>query len=121
MARSKCRYRKFGWLRNYALLHLQDELAALEDELADFDRWDFSDGDPRRLVSRRVDYERPDSRRREIMAIVHSKLKEYGTLTALLPVSNFELMQYQTKRCCEHKRFRPSKDLRGDLKETCII
>ena len=80
------RFRKFGWLRNYALLHLQDELAALEDELGDFDKWNFRDGDPRLLVSRRLDYGRPDSRRREIMASVHSKLKEYGTLTAPSPV-----------------------------------
>ena len=75
------RYRKFGWLRNYALLHLQDELAALQDELVDFDKWDFRDGDQKRLISRRLDYGRPDSRRREIIAAVHSKLKEYGTLT----------------------------------------
>ena len=75
------RFRKFGWLRNYALLHRQDELAALQDELVDFDKWDFRDGDQKRLVSRRLDYERPDSRRREIIANVHCKLKEYGTLT----------------------------------------
>lgn len=78
------RYRKFGWLRNYSLLHLQDELAALEDELVDFDKWDFRDGDPKQLVSRRLDYERPNSRRKEIMTSVHSKLKEYGTSTASL-------------------------------------
>ena len=72
---------KFGWLRNYALLHLQDELAALQDELVGFDQWDFRDGDPRRLVSRRLDYDRRDSRRREIVAAMHCKLKEYGTLT----------------------------------------
>ena len=77
----KSRFRKFGWLRNYALLHRQDELAALQDELVDFDKWDFRDGDQKRLVSRRLDYERPDSRRREIIATVHCKLKEYGTLT----------------------------------------
>lgn len=82
MAELQSRYRKFGWLRNYALLHLQDELAALQDELVEFDKWDFRDGDQRRLVSRRLDYERPDSRRKEIIASVHSKLEEYGTLTA---------------------------------------
>ena len=75
------RYRKFGWLRNYALLHLQDELAALQDELVEFDKWDFRDGDQKRLVSRRLDYGRPDSRRKEIVAAVHCKLREYGTLT----------------------------------------
>lgn len=70
-------YRKFGWLRHYSLLHLQDELAALQDELVDFDKWEFRDGDPKQLVSRRLDYERPNSRRKEIIASVHSKLKEY--------------------------------------------
>ncbi|KAL9075474.1 MAG: hypothetical protein Q9161_001546 [Pseudevernia consocians] len=70
-------YRKFGWLRNYALLHLQDELVALQHELAEFDKWEFRDGDQRRLLSRRLDYERPDSIRKEIVAKVHSKLKEY--------------------------------------------
>ena len=47
----------------------------------DHDKWDFRDGDYKRLMSRRLDYERPDSRRKEIMATVHGKLKEYGTLT----------------------------------------
>lgn len=70
-------YRKFGWLRNYALLHLQDELAALQHQLVEHDKWEFRDGEQKRLVSRRLDYERPDSVRREIVASVHSKLKEY--------------------------------------------
>ena len=83
-AKLSSRYRKFGWLRNYALLHLQDELAALQHELVEFDKWEFRDGDQKRLVSRRLDYERADSRRKEIVASVHSKLKEYGTLTASL-------------------------------------
>lgn len=80
-AKLSSRYRKFGWLRNYALLHLQDELAALQHQLVEHDKWEFRDGEQKRLVSRRLDYERPDSVRREIVASVHSKLKEYGTLT----------------------------------------
>ena len=48
----------------------------------EFDKWDFRDGDQKRLVSRRLDYERPDSRRKEIIAAIHCKLREYGTLTA---------------------------------------
>lgn len=89
-------FRKFGWLRNYALLHLQDELAALEDELADFDKWNFRDGDPRLLVSRRLDYGRPDSRRPEIMASVHSKLKEYDE--ALLRAQKIEAIKRPSER-----------------------
>ena len=75
------RYRKFGWLRNYDLLHMQDELAALQNDLVKFDKWEFRDGDQRRLVSRRLDYEYPDSRRKEIITAVHRKLQEYGALT----------------------------------------
>lgn len=48
----------------------------------EFDRWEFRDGIPKRLNSRRRDYEGPDSRRKEIIASVHNKLKEYGMLTA---------------------------------------
>lgn len=75
-------YRKFGWLHNRALLHLQDELSELEQELQDLDRYDFADGDPTRLISRRHDYgiigaEKP-SERRELIRCINTKLKEYG-------------------------------------------
>lgn len=79
-------YRKFGWLHNYALLHLQDELAELQDDLETLDKWDFSDGNPTLLVSRRLDYERHESIRKEIMAKLHDKLAQYGKLR-LSPLS----------------------------------
>ena len=77
------RYRKFGWLRNYALLFLQDELAHLQEELKGLDKWEFRDGNQTLLVSRRHDV-RPNSYRKEVIAAVHSKLKEYGILMAPL-------------------------------------
>lgn len=73
-------YRKFGWLHNYALLHLQDELAELQAELERLDEWEFKDGDLTRLVSRRLDYGRPKAPRRELMRKIHAKLAEYGML-----------------------------------------
>ena len=71
-------YKKFGWLHNYALLHLQDELNELQEELESFDQWEDRDGEPRRLTSRRLDYGRPESRRRELMISIHQKLQQYG-------------------------------------------
>lgn len=75
-------YRKFGWLHNYALLHLQDELTELQDELESLDEWEFSDGNPTMLNSRRLDYDRPRSRRKELVASLHAKLAQYGELRA---------------------------------------
>ena len=56
----------------------------LQDELTIFDKWELRDGDLKRLTSHRMDYESQDSRRKEIMAAVHEKLKEYGMTTILL-------------------------------------
>ena len=71
-------YKKFQWLHNYALLHLQDELSELQAELEAFDQWEDRDGEPRRMASRRLDYGRRDSRRRELMGQIHQKLEQYG-------------------------------------------
>ena len=73
-------YRKFGFLRNYALLHLQDELVEIQEDLERLDRWEFSDGDPKKLVSRRRDRAVGDSRRQELITKAHVKLKQYGKL-----------------------------------------
>ena len=56
--------RKFGWLHNYALLYLQDELVEQQDEIESFDRWESRNGDPTKLVSRRKDHAFRDSRRK---------------------------------------------------------
>jgi len=74
-------YRKFGWLHNYALLHLQDELAELQAELESLDLWEERDGDIHRLVSHRLDYGRPKAPRRDLMGKIHKKLAEYGMST----------------------------------------
>ena len=71
-------YRKFGWLHNRLLLHLQDELSVLEEELEDFDKDEAINS---RLVyqrSRRKDELRPDSKRRIMLEVIKEKLEEYG-------------------------------------------
>ena len=75
-------YRKFGFLHHYALLLLQDELAELQDDLERFDRWEFSDGDAKNLISRRKDYAVGDSRRKQLITKLHSKLAQYGRSVA---------------------------------------
>ena len=72
-------YRKFGWLHHYALLHLQDGLAEIEEELERLDTWESKKGDPSKLVSRRTDYAYKDSRRKELVEKLHDKLAQYGT------------------------------------------
>ena len=99
-------YRKFGWLRAYALLHLQDEIAELEEDLQRLDRWEFSDGNDLMLASRRNDYSRENgSRRKEIVGEVHRKLAQYGKLRypSSVPIFEYDLILFQTKRSCERK------------------
>lgn len=71
-------YRKFGYLRNYTLLHLQDELSALQGELEGLDEWEATDGDPTMLISRRRDYADEESPRKELIEKIHQKLAQYG-------------------------------------------
>lgn len=73
-------YRKFGWLHNYALLYLQDELTELQNDLESHDRWESRDGDPQLLISRRLNH---DSRRKELIAALHSRLAQYGKLSQI--------------------------------------
>ena len=73
-------YRKFGWLRNYAQLHLQDELVEIQDQLERIDKWEVKEGDYRTLLSRRRDYRKNDSERKELVQKIHSKLAQYGGL-----------------------------------------
>jgi hypothetical protein len=49
-------YRRFGYLRNYLLLHRQDEISALEEEMNALDKQHERD-DPYRLCSRRYEEE----------------------------------------------------------------
>lgn len=74
-------YRKFGWLHNRVLLHLQDELVDLEGQLEDFDKWEALTGNPTKLLCRRLDDAVPEeSERRTMLKLCHEKLDEYGKL-----------------------------------------
>lgn len=72
-------YRKFGWLHNRLLLHLQDELQVLEEQLEKFDKDEAVDSKPIYQRSRRRDYHRPDSKRAVMLKLIKEKLEEYGT------------------------------------------
>ena len=70
--------RKFGWLHNYALLYLQDELVEQQNEIESFDRWESRNGDSTKLVSRRKDHAFRGSRRKELVGTLQVKLAQYG-------------------------------------------
>lgn len=55
-------------------------MAEIQDDLERLDRWEFSDGSPRRLISRRKDNASDDSRRKELVDKLHGKLAQYGML-----------------------------------------
>ena len=72
-------YRKFGWLHNRVLLHLQDELVDLEGQLEDLDKWEVLTGNPAKLGCRRLDDAAPEeSERRKLLIACREKLTEYG-------------------------------------------
>lgn len=72
-------YRKFGWVHNRILLHLQDELVDLEGQLEDLDKWEALTGNPTKLVCRRLDDAGPEeSERRILLRRCSEKLAEYG-------------------------------------------
>ncbi len=73
-------YRKFGWLHNRVLLTLQDELQLLEEELLLLDKVEATKGNPVHQQSRRLDYGRPNSRRRTLLTDIKKKLDEYSML-----------------------------------------
>ena len=68
--------RKFGWLHTRILLHHQDELASMEEELERIDNAQFLT-DPVRVVSRRRD-DALKSRRKELICEIEQKLRVYG-------------------------------------------
>lgn len=76
-------YRRFGQVRNRLLLHLQDEICALEEQLVKLDEQD-ADGEPDRvyrLCSRRYDEEHLGScERKTILDGLGAQLKEYDDL-----------------------------------------
>ena len=74
--------RKFAFLHKYALLYLQDELVEIQEDLERLDWWEFSDGDPKKLESRRIDRSLGHKNRQDLIAKLHAKLKQYGKLQA---------------------------------------
>lgn len=76
-------YRKFGWLRNRALLHLQDELVELEEDLEALDKLDFIE-EPTLLFSRRQNSGPEGLERRELLIKLTQKLAEYGELASIV-------------------------------------
>ena len=98
-------YRRFSWLRNYVLLHLQDELVEMQDSLERLDRWEFGDGDHKALLSRRRDYRREVLKRKDILTKVRSKLAEYGE-TDTVCHSDQLFTHMQMKSYCERRRFK---------------
>ena len=89
-------FRKFGYLHNYSLLYLQDELAEIQDDLERLDRWEFRDGNPKRLISRRKDNASDESRRRELVEKLYTKLAQYDKL--LLRMQQIQAMKRPSKR-----------------------
>ena len=70
-------FRRFGWLHNYVLLELQDELAQLEQSLESHDRNEHKHGIAKRLKSRRMDIGMKESRH-DLLTTIQKKLAEYG-------------------------------------------
>ena len=68
--------RKFGWLHLRVLLHHQDELVELEEELERLDAFDAG-SDFRKLKSRRRD-EAIDSKRKGLLNKIDTSLAAYG-------------------------------------------
>ena len=75
-------FRKFGFLHKYALLYLQDELVEIQEDLERLDSWESSDGDPKKLSSRRRDRALGHPERQALIAKLHAKLEQYGKLQA---------------------------------------
>ena len=69
-------YRKFSWLHARLLLHRQDELVELQEELERLDSLDKQD-DPQSLISRRRG-DATNPRRRDILQDIEKKLSIYG-------------------------------------------
>ncbi|KAH7348546.1 hypothetical protein BKA65DRAFT_398312, partial [Rhexocercosporidium sp. MPI-PUGE-AT-0058] len=71
-------YRRFAYLQSRLLLHKQDELRVLEDEL---DRMDIVDArrSPNVLMSRELD-DATVGKRKELLSTIETKFNEYSTL-----------------------------------------
>ena len=89
-------YRKFSWLSNRVLLHTQDELQELEEKLEVLDKWEFDEGDRRKLGHRRIDENDPDSPRKELLVEIKGKLDEYHEM--LFRLERLQAIKRPSKR-----------------------
>ena len=86
------------------LLHLQDEVQELEEELESLDNWEFSSGEPLRLRNRRIDYGKPNAPRKALLTKIGAKLAEYGEICPLRlwmtadPLADEVLLRLQKKQ-----------------------
>lgn len=71
-------YRRFGYLRNRALLQRQDELCVLQERLETLDDED-KEKEPLNLQSRERDEKYNSTRRRELIYEIEAKLNVYGS------------------------------------------
>ena len=67
-------FRKFGWLHNFALLHLQDELQELEERLEKRLKREDEYGDKAHLRSRRLDSNANENSRKGLLLAIQEKL-----------------------------------------------
>ena len=118
-------YKKFGWLRNYALLHLQDELVELQQRLERLDKWEDKDGDYKKLLSRRKDYVKDDSGRKTLVNEIHSKLAQYGKLmtqdhidSSVDPCTDEALLRTQKIHSLKRPTERAQRNLHHLIKNT---
>ena len=74
-----CMYRKFSWLHNRVLLHLQAELAKLENKLQRLDDEQTASDRFREQVCVYIDA-RDNSNRKQMLAEIKAKLAEYDDL-----------------------------------------
>lgn len=113
-------YKKFGWLRNYALLHLQDELVELQQRLERLDKWEDKDGDYKKLLSRRKDYVKDDSGRKTLVNEIHSKLAQYDE--ALLRTQKIHSLKRPTERAQRnlHHLIKNTQSLVGNESEWTV-
>ncbi|MCJ1245850.1 hypothetical protein MMC30_003054 [Trapelia coarctata] len=86
--------RKFGWLHLRVLLHYQDQLVELEEDLERIDAFDAG-SDFRKLKSRRRD-EAINSERKDILIRIDKKLAAYDEL--LLRLQTIHAIKRPTKR-----------------------
>lgn len=109
-------YRRFGWLHSRLLLHLQDEIQELEEELERLDKWESQQGDPKKLRSNRKDILH-GSKRQAQLVLIRQKLAEYGRCRG--KISRVTVDRTQMNGFSVFRRFTPSKAHRSETRAVC--